>query len=233
MICIQNSPPKLAMGLLSCLLLILGLSHVNAEDIEGQSEQPPNIILIMVDDMGFSDIGCFGSEIPTPHLDALAAGGLKFSQFYNTGRCCPTRASLLTGLYSHQAGIGWMTSDQKAEGYRGQLNQRCVTIAEVLGDAGYLTCMTGKWHVGFEHGITPWGRGFKRSLNLPAGGLHFSNLTGPNGNAKLFLICNEVRKVDPQLNPPWYGTELWTRQGLRFVDEAIEMTNPFFGISLM
>ena len=72
MICIQNSPPKLAMGLLSCLLLILGLSHVNAEDIEGQSEQPPNIILIMVDDMGFSDIGCFGSEIPTPHLDALA-----------------------------------------------------------------------------------------------------------------------------------------------------------------
>lgn len=228
MICIQNSPPKLAMGLLSCLLLILGLSHVNGEDIEGQSEQPPNIILIMVDDMGFSDIGCFGSEIPTPHLDALAAGGLKFSQFYNTGRCCPTRASLLTGLYSHQAGIGWMTSDQKAEGYRGQLNQRCVTIAEVLGDAGYLTCMTGKWHVGFEHGITPWGRGFKRSLNLPAGGLHFSNQTGPKGNAKLFLNGNEIRKDDPQFNPPWYGTELWTRQGLRFVDEAIENDQPFF-----
>jgi arylsulfatase len=76
----------------------------------------------MVDDMGFSDIGPYGSEIPTPHLDALAEGGVRFSQFYNTGRCCPTRASLLTGLYSHQAGIGWMTGDQGLPGYRGQLN---------------------------------------------------------------------------------------------------------------
>ncbi|EKK04640.1 arylsulfatase, partial [Rhodopirellula baltica SH28] len=129
----------------------------------------------MVDDMGFSDIGPYGSEIPTPHLDALAANGAKFSQFYNTGRCCPTRAALLTGLYSHQTGIGWMTTDQKVEGYRGRLNDQCVTIGEVLGQAGYFTAMTGKWHVGFKQGVTPWGRGFDRSLNLPAGGLHFFN----------------------------------------------------------
>ena len=102
----------------------------------------PNIIVIMVDDMGFSDLGCYGSEIPTPHLDALAKGGAKFSQFYNTGRCCPTRASLLTGLYSHQAGIGWMTADHKLPGYRGRLNDHCVTIAEVLSEAGYFTAMT-------------------------------------------------------------------------------------------
>ncbi len=198
------------------------------QDQPSNGSDRPNIILIMVDDMGFSDIGCYGSEIPTPNLDALAANGLKFSQFYNTGRCCPTRASLLTGLYSHQAGIGWMTSDQKVEGYRGQLTDNCVTIAEVLSEAGYLTCMTGKWHVGFEHGVTPWGRGFDRSLNLPAGGLHFNNQTGSKGGTKLYLNGEEISKDDPQFNPPWYGTDLWTRQGIRFVDEAIKNQQPFF-----
>jgi arylsulfatase A-like enzyme len=188
----------------------------------------PNIIVIMVDDMGFSDIGPYGSEIPTPHLDALAAGGLKFSQFYNTGRCCPTRASLLTGLYSHQAGIGWMTTDQELPGYRGRLNDNCVTIAEVLGQAGYFTAMTGKWHVGFNHGVTPWGRGFHRSLNLPAGGLHFSNQTGSKGKSPLFLNGKEVAKDDPLFNPPWYGSDLWTEQGIRFIDEAIAEEKPFF-----
>lgn len=190
--------------------------------------EPPNIIVVMVDDMGFSDIGPYGSEIPTPHLDALAAGGVQFSQFYNTGRCCPTRASLLTGLYSHQAGVGWMTADQKLPGYRGQLNDQCVTIAEVLGEAGYFTAMTGKWHVGFEHGVTPWGRGFQRSLNLPAGGLHFSNQTGSKGGTKMFLNGEQVARDDPQFNPPWYGSDLWTQQGVRFIDEAIAEKKPFF-----
>ncbi len=193
-----------------------------------EAAERPNIVIIMVDDMGFSDIGPYGSEIPTPHLDALAAGGVKFSQFYNTGRCCPTRASLLTGLYSHQAGVGWMTNDQGAPGYRGQLNDRCVTIAEVLGQAGYFTVMTGKWHVGFNHGVTPWGRGFDRSLNLPAGGLHFSNQTGPKGGTQMFMNGMEVARDDPQFNPPWYGSDLWTEQGIRFVDEAIEQEKPFF-----
>jgi arylsulfatase len=188
----------------------------------------PNIIVIMVDDMGFSDIGCYGGEIPTPHLDALAQGGVRFSQFYNTGRCCPTRASLLTGLYSHQAGIGWMTADQGLPGYRGQLNNHCVTVAEVLGEAGYFTAMTGKWHVGFNHGVTPWGRGFERSLNLPAGGLHFSNQTGPKGDTKLFLNGSEVRRDDPRFDPPWYGSDLWTEWGIRFIDEAIAADKPFF-----
>ena len=92
----------------------------------------PNIVVILVDDMGFCDIGCYGSEIPTPNLDKLAAGGVRFTQFYNTGRCCPTRASLLTGLYPHQAGVGHMMEETDAPGYRGRLNDRCVTIAEVL-----------------------------------------------------------------------------------------------------
>ena len=88
----------------------------------------PNLIVIMVDDMGFSDIGPCGSEIPTPHLDALASNGVRFSPFCNTGRCCPTRASLVTGLYSHQVGIGWMTTDEKLPGYAGRLIDHCVTI---------------------------------------------------------------------------------------------------------
>lgn len=210
-------------------LLFLGLLALcGANAPAAQAAERPNIVVIMVDDMGFSDIGCYGSEIPTPNLDALAAGGVKFSQFYNTGRCCPTRASLLTGLYSHQAGVGWMTADQGLPGYRGQLNDQCVTIAEVLQAAGYFTAMTGKWHVGFEHGVTPWGRGFDRSLNLPAGGLHFSNQTGSKGNAKMFLNGTEVDRDDPQFDPPWYGSDLWTEQGIRFIDEALSESKPFF-----
>lgn len=107
----------------------------------------PNIILIMSDDMGYSDIGCYGGEINTPTLDTLAANGLRFTQFYNTARCCPTRASLLTGLHPHQAGVGHMMEDRGTPAYQGDLNQTSVTIAEVLKTAGYSTYMTGKWHV--------------------------------------------------------------------------------------
>ena len=111
------------------------------------NSRPPNIMIILSDDMGFSDLGCYGSEIRTPNLDKLAAEGVRFTQFYNNARCCPTRASLLTGLYPHEAGIGHMTSDQGHDGYRGQLNRQCVTIAEVMRTAGYRTYMCGKWHV--------------------------------------------------------------------------------------
>ena len=104
------------------LLSLVSFFVQAAERSDKAGNNRPNIIMIMVDDMGFSDISCYGGEIPTPHLDSLAKNGLKFSQFYNTGRCCPTRATLLTGLYSHQAGMGWMTADQNTIGYRGQLN---------------------------------------------------------------------------------------------------------------
>ena len=99
----------------------------------------PNIVLILADDMGFSDIGCFGSEIATPNLDKLAISGLRFSQMYNYARCCPSRASLMTGISPHRAGIGHMVQDLEVPGYRGFLNNNCVTIAEVLRDAGYQT----------------------------------------------------------------------------------------------
>ncbi len=115
--------------------------------LNGLAADPPNIVLMMADDMGYSDIGCYGGEVRTPNLDKLADHGVRFTQFYNTGRCCPTRASLLTGLYSHQAGVGHMVQDRGLEGYRGRLNENCVTIAEVLRTAGYATAAAGKWHV--------------------------------------------------------------------------------------
>ncbi|MDT8389145.1 MAG: arylsulfatase [Lentisphaeria bacterium] len=107
----------------------------------------PNFLLILNDDMGFSDIGCYGGEVQTPNLDALAANGLGYTQFYNTARCCPSRASLLTGLYPQQADVGEMVHDDGIEGYRGDLNANTVTIAEALKTGGYATYMSGKWHV--------------------------------------------------------------------------------------
>ncbi|MDR1011656.1 MAG: arylsulfatase [Opitutaceae bacterium] len=107
----------------------------------------PNIILIMADDLGYSDLGCFGAEIDTPNIDRLAKNGLTMTQFYTTPRCCPTRASLLTGLYPHQAGIGHMMQDRGLHGYRGELGKDTVTMAEELRGAGYATSMVGKWHV--------------------------------------------------------------------------------------
>ncbi len=120
-------------------------NHQNKNVTEKDSR--PNIVLILADDLGYSDMGCYGGEIHTPNLDYLAANGLRFTRFYNTSRCCPTRASLLTGLYNQQAGIGEMTTDREEPGYRGYLTDNTVTLAEVLRSAGYHTAMSGKWHV--------------------------------------------------------------------------------------
>jgi len=113
----------------------------------GKASDSPNILIILNDDMGFSDIGCYGGEIQTPNLDRLAANGLRYSQFYNTARCSPSRASLLTGLHPHQTGIGILTYSNGPEGYAGNLNRSCVTVAEVLKQNNYKTYLSGKWHI--------------------------------------------------------------------------------------
>ena len=134
---------KATISKLTKLLIFLLANGLCAENKYSR----PNIILIMSDDMGFSDIGCYGGEIQTPHLDALAAKGIRFSQFYNAARCCPTRAALLSGLYQHQAGIGLMTGDKKLPGYRGEFGRNVITIAEAMSTSGYRNYMSGKWHV--------------------------------------------------------------------------------------
>ena len=210
---------------------VLALACVAAAVIASTSAaaERPNIVVILVDDMGWSDIGCYGSEIPTPNLDALASNGIRFTQFYNTGRCSPTRAALLTGHYPHQAGMGHLDNTVRPghPGFQGKINDSSVTIAEVLRDAGYFTAMTGKWHLGQQHGTPPWKRGFDRSLNLQAGGVYFYNQTGSKGGAKLYLNGEERPLADPQFGQ-WYGTFLWSQWGLKFVDEALAEKQPFF-----
>jgi arylsulfatase A-like enzyme len=147
----------------------------------------PNIILILNDDMGFSDLGCYGGEVNTPNLDSLAADGLRFTQFYNTARCCPSRASLLTGLHPHQADVGHMMDDDDVDGYLGDLSRNAVTIAEALGQAGYTTYMSGKWHVtrhidGPKHNW-PRQRGFDHFYGIITGACSYfdpSTLTREN-----------------------------------------------------
>ena len=135
----------------------------------------PNVVLIFTDDLGYSDIGCYGGELRTPNIDALGMGGLRFTNFINAARCCPSRACILTGLYPHQAGVGGMMNDRGVPGYRGDLGRDCVTLAEVLRDAGYGTYAAGKWHVtrfieadGPQHNW-PLQRGFDR---------YFGTITG-------------------------------------------------------
>lgn len=131
--------------LIVCLVLFLNCE--TATKPKEEKAGPPNIVLIMGDDMGYSDIGSYGGEIRTPRLDELASNGLRFTQFYNTARCCPTRASLLTGLYPQQAGVGHMVDDRGTPAFQGDLSKNAVTIAEALKGAGYSTYMSGKWHV--------------------------------------------------------------------------------------
>jgi len=192
--------------------------------------QRPNIVVVLVDDMGFSDIGCYGGEAPTPNLDRLAANGLRFTQFYNCARCSPTRASLITGLYPHQAGMGWLDNMVVANsrGFHGKLLPRSVTIAEVLREAGYFTAMTGKWHMGQQHGCVPWNRGFDRSLNSRFGEVYFPKEADRPGTKNLYLNGKEMPKDSPEFGKDWYSTDLFTEWGLKFIDEAKAQNKPFF-----
>lgn len=149
--------------------------------LNAHAQQKPNIIVILADDMGFSDIGAYGGEVNTPNIDQLAKEGLRYKQFYNCARCCPTRASLMTGLYPHQAGMGWMAAaDLGTPAYQDDLNKESVTIAEVMKTAGYSTYMTGKWHLTNERKIDglvkeswPKQRGFDHYFGIIPGGANY------------------------------------------------------------
>jgi arylsulfatase len=169
--------------------MIAAFAHsVQAQRPDGR----PNIIIILADDMGYSDTGCYGGEIETPNIDRLAHDGLRYRQFYNCARSCPTRASLLTGLYPHQAGMGWMAAaDLQRPAYQGYLNRRCVTIAEVLRPAGYSTYMAGKWHVSSERQNNgkvkdnwPLQRGFNRFYGIVGGASNYFKVNYTNDNGQ-------------------------------------------------
>ena len=216
--------------LLSLLCLASGLwAPVSAA-------QQPNIILIMSDDMGFSDIGCYGGEINTPNLDKLAGNGLRFTQFYNTGRCCPTRGSLLTGLYPHQAGIGHMTGDYGLPAYRGDLNTQCLTIAEALKPAGYRTYMSGKWHVTPvtktkdgepDRHNWPRQRGFDRFYGTIHGAGSFFD---PNTLTRDNTLITPENDPDYQPDGTWYYTDAISDNTVRHIREHAKSNadQPFF-----
>ncbi|TDB60019.1 arylsulfatase [Arundinibacter roseus] len=187
--------------------------------------QKPNIIVIMVDDMGFSDIGCYGSEISTPHLDKLAQNGALFTQFYNAARCCPSRASLLTGVYPHQAGMGKMVvsnpKDRSTETpYQGWLSKKTATVAEVLKTAGYKTYMSGKWHVGEQQPDWPLQRGFDSYFGLISGASSYYEVL-PN---RLMLNDNEP------YTPPkdFYLTDAISDRAVGYIERGAASKDPFF-----
>src|SRR5690625_2870166 len=182
------------------------------------STDQPNIILILTDDLGFSDVGCYGGEIDTPNLDQLGEGGVRFTQFYNAARCCPSRASLLTGLYPHQAGIGLMDEDLETPGYRGTLRDDSVTIAEVLKENNYQTYMAGKWHVGKKNPIE---RGFDEFYGLLGGFTSFWDeedyIRLPENKPK--------RKYD---SGEFYATDAITDYALDFIEDTRGKDAPYF-----
>lgn len=202
------------------------LAAPNAGKSAEKTAAKPNIVVILVDDMGFSDIGCYGSEISTPNLDALAANGLRFTQFYNTARCCPTRASLLTGLYPHQAGMGHMTQDKGMDGYRGDLNKQCVTIPEVLRTAGYSTYMVGKWHLTkFMKADTPAEQKFNWPLQRG-----FDHYFGIVAGAADYFQPETLTLDNTPLPPPkdnFYTTDAFVDNAINFINTGPK-DKPFF-----
>ena len=184
----------------------------------------------MSDDMGFSDLGCYGSEIKTPNLDRLAENGIRFTQFYNTARCCPTRASLLTGLYPHQAGMGWMTGlESDIKSYQGDLTDECVTLAEVAKSAGYSTFMIGKWHVsrnvrddGPKHNW-PLQRGFQRYYGTIQGaGSYWDPASLCRGNNLISPFTDSLNKTED-----YFYTDAISDESVRFIKER-DQDAPFF-----
>ncbi|MGH7201980.1 MAG: arylsulfatase, partial [Planctomycetaceae bacterium] len=201
------------------------------------------MVVVLLDDMGWSDLGCYGGEVRTPHIDALAAGGLRFTNFYNTSRCCPTRAALLTGLYPHQAGVGRMTFDDNLPGYRGRLGENTVTIAEVLKDSGYRTAMVGKWHLSLTETLDSpqeqlkwlnhqghFDRPFSDPQTYPVGRGFDEHYGVIWGVVDYFDPFSLVHNTTPVRSVPedYYITDALTEHAVKSIEEFSTGEQPFF-----
>lgn len=221
------------MRLLASLFLVFLFHTVLAHDhrADPPATHRPNIIVIMADDMGISDLGCYGGEIKTPNLDRLASQGVKMRNFYNNARCCPTRASLLTGRYSHSVGIGHMVTlpnaAYEAGPYQGFLDRNTPTIAEALKEAGYRTYMTGKWHVGERPEDWPVRRGFDRYYGLISGASSFYEITPQEKAKRIFLHDNTPIELPKS---GFYATDAYTDTAIAFLKthQQGHGASPFF-----
>ncbi|WP_256439268.1 arylsulfatase [Pseudozobellia sp. WGM2] len=210
------------------LFVVVLVGCKNKLPSETESLERPNIILIMADDLGYSDLGCYGGEINTPNIDNLAYNGLRFTQFYNAARCCPTRASLLTGLYPHQAGMGGMVKNPTYSNpgpYQGYLNKKSVTIAEVLKKAGYYTAASGKWHVGEERPHWPIDRGFDNYYGLISGAANYYDISKTKFPEVVRHFAVDSLEYFPKED--FYMTDAITDNALQFLDRTNE-SQPFF-----
>ncbi|PGH12435.1 hypothetical protein AJ79_04271 [Helicocarpus griseus UAMH5409] len=206
----------------------------------------PNFLIVVADDLGFSDVGAFGGEIKTPNIDSLARdGGLRFTDFHAAAACSPTRSMLLSGTDNHIAGVGAMIETikefQKGKpGYEGYLNERVAALPELLQDAGYYTLMSGKWHLGLTPDRYPSGRGFQRSFTLLPGAANHTayepQLQSPDKLPRLLastpaLYVEDDRRIDPsELGPDFYSTDAFTDKLLSYLDERTDAqkNQPFF-----
>lgn len=184
----------------------------------------PNIVLVLADDLGYSDLGCYGGEISTPNIDSLAEGGTRLTQFYNTARCSPSRASLLTGLHPHQTGIGVLTGDDSPVGYRGNLHRGCATIAEILSATGYATALTGKWHMAADtrtpNDAWPTRRGFD---------YFYGTLTGCGSYYSPGTLTRGEENIEHEADDPgFYYTDAITTEAVSFIERSAETGQPFF-----
>lgn len=224
------------------LLITLAALLLAAAESAADEPRRPNVVLIMADDMGFSDVGCYGGEIQTPNIDRLAGEGVRFTQFYNQARCCPTRASLMTGLYAHQAGLGAMNQNLGPPAYAGELNDRCVTMAEALRAAGYQTGMAGKWHL-CHLTIAGAGQRAKRLLNFEEEGPispskknwpcnrgfqeHRGTIPGVDSFYDPYGLVHNEETIRPD-RPDFYYTDFITDHSERMIRRFAGGDQPFF-----
>ncbi len=205
----------------SSILLLLNACTPATETVTS----PPNILLILVDDMGYSDLSCYGSEIATPHIDSLAYNGLRLTQFYNAARCCPTRAALLTGLYPHQAGMGHQNQDKGLPSYSGRINENATTIAEVLQRQGYATYQVGKWHVGNTEPFWPGNKGFDQYLTLIEGAMsYFNDWPWAKNQDTLEMRYNGSKY---RTSPDFFATDTFSDTAAAFIHRH-DRAQPFF-----
>ena len=196
------------------------------------SPRRPNIVVILGDDMGFADMGSFGSEIRTPNLDSLAKEGVRFTNFYTNPSCSPTRATLLSGVDTHRNGLGnmdeWTAPNQRgAVGYEGYLNDRVATLPQLLRDAGYHTYMVGKWHLGKAPELIPAARGFERDFSLLDGAGSYWDMTNFTGASPLSVFTEDGRYLT-KLPDDYYATKTYTDKLIGFIDANRGDGKPFF-----
>ncbi len=221
--------PSVVLGAIG---ILVGTLAMPAAAAAADSPRRPNIVVILGDDLGYADMGSFGSEIRTPNMDSLANKGVRFTSFYTNPTCSPTRATLLSGVDTHRNGLGnmdeWTAPNQRgAVGYEGHLNDRVATLPQLLKDAGYHTYMVGKWHLGKSPEQIPRARGFERDFSLLDGAGSYWDMTNMTSASPVSTFTEDGRYLT-ELPKDYYATKTYTDKLIRFIDDNRGDGKPFF-----